>query len=108
MNTYGPSEASVCCIHTHVAGAPFTRVIGRPLPDNRVYILNDTMRTIPISVERELFISSLLAGTSADRKVENVIDYQFTQRAVVLIRNLRGAHAIFAFLQAVRCRGSRC
>jgi non-ribosomal peptide synthetase component F len=35
MNMYGPTEASVDCIHTHVTDASLTGVIGRPLPNNR-------------------------------------------------------------------------
>ena len=59
MNMYGPTEASVDCIHTHVTGASLTGVIGRPLPNNRVYILDENMRPTPIGVEGELFVGGI-------------------------------------------------
>ena len=39
MNMYGPTEASVDCVHTRVTDVSLTGVIGRPLPNNRLYIL---------------------------------------------------------------------
>ena len=59
MNMYGPTEASVDCIHTHVSDASLTGVIGRPLPNNRLYILDENLRPTPIGVEGELFIGGV-------------------------------------------------
>ena len=33
MNIYGPTEASVDCVHTHVTDVSLTGVIARPLPN---------------------------------------------------------------------------
>ena len=59
MNMYGPTEASVDCIHTHVTDVSLTGVIGRPLPNNRVYILDENSRPTPIGVEGELFVGGI-------------------------------------------------
>ena len=59
MNMYGPTEASVDCIYTHVTDASLTGVIGRPLPNNRLYILDENLRPSPIGVEGELFIGGI-------------------------------------------------
>ena len=59
MNMYGPTEASVDCVHTHITDASLTGVIGRPLPNNRLYILDENMRPTPIGVEGELFVGGI-------------------------------------------------
>ena len=59
MNMYGPTEASVDCIHANITGASLTGVIGRPLPNNRVYILDEHLRPTPIGVEGELCIGGI-------------------------------------------------
>lgn len=59
MNMYGPTEASVDCISCHVTSSSLTGVIGRPLPNNRVYILDKQLRPTPIGVEGELFIGGI-------------------------------------------------
>ena len=59
MNMYGPTEASVDCVHTHVTDISLTGVIGRPLPNNRLYILDENLRPTPIGVEGELFVGGI-------------------------------------------------
>lgn len=59
MNMYGPTEASVDCVHTHVTDVSLTGVIGRPLPNNRLYILDENLRPTPIGVEGELFVGGI-------------------------------------------------
>ena len=59
MNMYGPTEASVDCIYTHVTDVSLTGVIGRPLPNNRLYILDENLRPTPIGVEGELFVGGI-------------------------------------------------
>jgi len=44
MNMYGPTEASIGYIHTHVTNVSLTGLIGRPLPNNRLYILDESLR----------------------------------------------------------------
>lgn len=59
MNMYGPTEASVDCVHCHVTDASLTGVIGRPLPNNRLYILDEKLKPVPIGVEGELIIGGI-------------------------------------------------
>ncbi|EGN96334.1 hypothetical protein SERLA73DRAFT_9930, partial [Serpula lacrymans var. lacrymans S7.3] len=58
-NMYGPTEASVDCISCHVTSSSLTGVIGRPLPNNRIYILDKQLRPTPIGVEGELYIGGI-------------------------------------------------
>ncbi|KAH9923014.1 putative nonribosomal peptide synthetase [Amylocystis lapponica] len=59
MNMYGPTEASVDCVSCHVSSSAFAGVIGRPLPNSRLYILNEQMRPAPIGVEGEMYIGGI-------------------------------------------------
>ena len=56
---YGPTEASVDCVHTHVTDVSLTDDIGRPLPDNRLYILNENLCPTHISIEGELSVGGV-------------------------------------------------
>jgi acyl-coenzyme A synthetase/AMP-(fatty) acid ligase len=59
MNMYGPTEAAVDCVHCHVTDASLTGAIGRPLPNNRLYILDETFRPVPVGVEGELVVGGI-------------------------------------------------
>ncbi|EMD32324.1 PKS/NRPS enzyme [Gelatoporia subvermispora B] len=59
MNMYGPTEAAVDCVSCHVTSSDVAGVIGRPLPNCRVYILDDHMRPAPLGVEGELYIGGI-------------------------------------------------
>ncbi|KAF9241407.1 putative nonribosomal peptide synthetase [Melanogaster broomeanus] len=58
-NMYGPTEASVDCVSCHVTSSSLTGVIGRPLPNCRIYILDKQLRPTPIGVEGELYIGGI-------------------------------------------------
>jgi len=58
-NMYGPTEASVDCTSCHVTGPALTGVIGRPLPNCRIYILDKQLKPTPIGVEGELYIGGV-------------------------------------------------
>jgi acyl-coenzyme A synthetase/AMP-(fatty) acid ligase len=58
-NMYGPTEASVDCVSCHVTSPAHTGVIGRPLPNCRIYILDKQLRPTPIGVEGELYIGGI-------------------------------------------------
>ncbi|KIJ63457.1 polyketide synthetase [Hydnomerulius pinastri MD-312] len=58
-NMYGPTEASVDCTSCHVISPSLTGVIGRPLPNCRIYILDKQLRPTPIGVEGELYIGGI-------------------------------------------------
>lgn len=58
-NMYGPTEASVDCVSCHVDSSSLTGVIGRPLPNCRIYILDKQLRPTPVGVEGELYIGGI-------------------------------------------------
>ncbi|KIK92693.1 hypothetical protein PAXRUDRAFT_146735 [Paxillus rubicundulus Ve08.2h10] len=58
-NMYGPTEASVDCVSCHVTSPAHTGVIGRPLPNCRIYILDKQLRPTPIGVEGGLYIGGI-------------------------------------------------
>lgn len=58
-NMYGPTEASVDCVSCHVNSSSLTGVIGRPLPNCRIYILDKQLRPAPVGVEGELYIGGI-------------------------------------------------
>ncbi|KAI6098831.1 putative nonribosomal peptide synthetase [Pisolithus croceorrhizus] len=58
-NMYGPTEASVDCTSCHVTSSALTGVIGRPLPNCRIYILDKHLKPTPIGVEGDLYIGGI-------------------------------------------------
>ncbi|MCY1684002.1 non-ribosomal peptide synthetase [Kocuria sp. SL71] len=58
VNTYGPTEATVCVSMTgSLAGWEGVVPIGRPLPGSRLYVLDSAMRPCPLGTTGELFIA---------------------------------------------------
>ena len=57
VNHYGPTEATVGVLTYEVTGGgPGTTPIGRPLPDARVYVLDEQLRPVPIGVTGEIYL----------------------------------------------------
>ncbi|WP_175918213.1 non-ribosomal peptide synthetase [Burkholderia contaminans] len=56
-NEYGPTEATVGCIVERVEDAPPTVLIGRPIADTRVYMLDDALRPVPLGVPGEICLA---------------------------------------------------
>ncbi|WP_326640465.1 amino acid adenylation domain-containing protein [Streptosporangium sp. NBC_01755] len=58
LNEYGPTEASVAnCVHTVTGPIGGELVpIGRPIPGTAMYVLDETMRPLPMGVPGELYI----------------------------------------------------
>ena len=54
-NSYGPTEATVDTLYATISGQ--TPLVGRPLTNVRVYVLDDTLRLVPPGVPGELCIA---------------------------------------------------
>ncbi|SHE68987.1 non-ribosomal peptide synthase domain TIGR01720/amino acid adenylation domain-containing protein [Seinonella peptonophila] len=63
FNNYGPTENAVVATCYQVTGAEESIPIGRPIANNRIYIMNDQQQLQPIGVPGELYI----AGASLAR-----------------------------------------
>lgn len=60
-NLYGPTEAAVDVTGVRVSADPAGRPvpIGRPLPGNRVYVLDQRLRPVPAGVTGELYLGGV-------------------------------------------------
>jgi amino acid adenylation domain-containing protein len=56
FNAYGPTEATVCATLAEVSGDDWTSVIGRPLANTRVYVLDDHLQPVAVGVAGELYL----------------------------------------------------
>ena len=59
INEYGPTETVVgCCVHEVTAGDPTTGnvLIGQPIANTRLYVLDARMELLPVGVPGELYI----------------------------------------------------
>ena len=56
LNDYGPTEATVTCIVHHVNEDKRVNVVGRPVMNTSVYILDDCLNPCPIGVIGEICI----------------------------------------------------
>ncbi|WP_023986327.1 non-ribosomal peptide synthetase [Mycolicibacterium neoaurum] len=67
INMYGPTEATLYVTCRRITGADLAAgvgsVIGAPLPDIRIYLLDEQGRPVPIGVPGELYIAG--AGVAA-------------------------------------------
>ncbi|MGA8150806.1 MAG: amino acid adenylation domain-containing protein [Terriglobales bacterium] len=64
INTYGPTEASICATAFEPGCNPDTPVpdnipIGRPLPNTRVYVLDRHLNPVPVGTSGELHIAGV-------------------------------------------------
>ncbi|MCP3144849.1 non-ribosomal peptide synthetase, partial [Pyxidicoccus xibeiensis] len=56
LNAYGPTEVTVCATITPGSVAPERLTIGRPFPNVRLYVLDATLRPVPVGAPGELFV----------------------------------------------------
>ncbi|HEU0084715.1 MAG TPA: amino acid adenylation domain-containing protein, partial [Bradyrhizobium sp.] len=59
LNAYGPTEASVCTTMFRCGPQDDGPPIGRPLPNTRIYVLDDRLEPVPVGVAGELFIGGI-------------------------------------------------
>ncbi|MBX9347105.1 amino acid adenylation domain-containing protein, partial [Chromobacterium vaccinii] len=64
INTYGPTEATVSCTATRLAGEPegVNVTIGKPFANTCMYILDGKLQPVPIGVSGELYIAGVQVG----------------------------------------------
>jgi amino acid adenylation domain-containing protein/non-ribosomal peptide synthase protein (TIGR01720 family) len=55
-NEYGPTETTVGCIVRRVRSTDWRILIGRPIDNTAIYILDRALRPVPIGVAEEIFI----------------------------------------------------
>lgn len=69
-NQYGPSEATVAVSHSAVTGNEMIS-IGKPLGNCRIYILDESMRPLPVGAVGELYIGGdcLARGYHGDEEL---------------------------------------
>ena len=58
FNAYGPTEASICAT-TWLATAAETPLIGRPIDNTQIYILDRHLQPVPVGVPGELYIGGV-------------------------------------------------
>ncbi len=61
FNTYGPSEATVCATYHHITALDNAHLIGKPVGNREVYILDGNLRPMPPGFVGELYIGGGLA-----------------------------------------------
>ncbi|WP_192797382.1 non-ribosomal peptide synthetase [Psychrobacillus glaciei] len=55
-NMYGPTECTVDVTYCHINNSLPIPNIGKPLPNNRIYILNENLKPVPKGVTGEIYI----------------------------------------------------
>jgi amino acid adenylation domain-containing protein len=58
-NTYGPTESTVCISYYHIDKEKTKILIGRPISNTQVYILDEALRPVPIGVSGKLYVSGV-------------------------------------------------
>ena len=63
LNVYGPTEATVCATYKECTDPAQTPPIGKPIPNVRIYVLDEAGHPLPVGVAGEVFIGG--AGVAA-------------------------------------------
>ncbi|MEU6075791.1 amino acid adenylation domain-containing protein [Micromonospora sp. NPDC047074] len=90
VNGYGPTEATVYATMADIPADPGEVTIGRPLPNVRAYVLDETRRPVPLGLPGELYLAGagLAAGYlgRADRTAERFVPDPFARAGGRLYR----------------------
>lgn len=74
INAYGPTEATVCALMHEYQSGDINTIIGKPLPNIRVYILDKNLRPVPVGLVGELHISGICLASGYLNKPELTAD----------------------------------
>ena len=55
-NTYGPTESTVCATYNKIETLSEAAIIGKPIVNRTVYILDEAMRVVPHGITGEIYI----------------------------------------------------
>ena len=56
-NTYGPTETTVCVSYNKITTPETASLIGRPLPEHHIYILDDAFQPVPVGIAGQLYVA---------------------------------------------------
>ncbi len=70
INAYGPTEATVCALMYEYQQGDLNTIIGKPLPNISIYILDKNLRPVPVGLVGELYIGGICLATGYLNKPE--------------------------------------
>ncbi|WP_298510525.1 non-ribosomal peptide synthetase [uncultured Kordia sp.] len=59
FNTYGPTEATVCVTYHRIKETSEIDIIGKPLPNHKIHVLDTNMRPVPVGISGELYVEGI-------------------------------------------------
>ncbi|WP_033356218.1 AMP-binding protein, partial [Kitasatospora aureofaciens] len=92
VDGYGPTETTTFATHHRMATlaeVPATVPIGRPLPNTRAYVLDDTLQPVPVGVPGEPGTRMYRTGDLVRRRADGVLEFLGRTDDQVKIRGFR-------------------
>lgn len=56
-NTYGPTETTICVTYNRIASIDDANVIGKPLPEHTIYLLDEQLHPVPTGIPGQIYVS---------------------------------------------------